>query len=86
MDGRGGDGREHDVGWAEKEMGSVVVIPLVAKSHYICCQPDRSSTALSQCAVHQGCAAKSVEPLLSVLNKTYYGCDLSVRGGSATQR
>jgi hypothetical protein len=64
------------LGWEEKRM--------VAKSHYICCQPDRNSAALSQFAVDQGCTAKPVEVPLSILNRSYYGWDLPVREGSAT--
>lgn len=37
-------------------------------------------------SVHQGCTVKSVWALLSVLNKSYFGCNLPVRRGSATQR
>jgi hypothetical protein len=57
---------------------------LVAKSHYICCQPDRNSAALNRFAVDQGRTAKPVEAPLSILNRSYYGCDLPVREGSAT--
>jgi hypothetical protein len=48
----------------------MVVISLVAKSHYICCQPDRNSAALSQFAIDQGCTAKHIEAPLSTLNKS----------------
>jgi hypothetical protein len=50
---------------------------------------NRNSAALSpfwEFAVHQGCTVKSVWALLSVLNRPYFGCDLPVRRGSATQR